>query len=270
MLEIQQQIERNLLEEAIASGNVRDAAQARAALGRKQSADRTGFDRDQAGPLGQYVEELRKAGLNLDDQFEGVAVNGLRSLNDGLADAIANSKNLGDVFKNVAQSIIADLIRIAIQQTIVNALQSAFGGSGGGGGGGLFGTILNVAGTAAKFAGKTPGARAGGGPVAAGELYRINENATAGNPEYFRPANSGTVIPLGKINQQASRSSAGQGPIELRIYAEEGAMFVPRVEAIADGRAVNAIIVAQPALTERAVSETNRQMSRPRMPGAGR
>lgn len=270
MLEIQQQIERALLDEAIARGDVLDAAKARAALGRKQAAERTGFDRGSAGPLGQYVEELRKAGLNLDDQFEGVAVNGLRSLNDGLADAIANSKNLGDVFKNVAQSIIADLIRIAIQQTIVNALQSAFGGSGGGGGGGLFGTILNVAGTAAKFAGKTPGARAGGGPVSAGELYRINENATAGNPEYFSPANSGTVIPLGKINQQASRSSAGQGPIELRIYAEEGAMFVPRVEAIADGRAVNAIVVAQPALTQRAVSETTRQMSRPRMPGAGR
>lgn len=268
MLEIQQQIERNLLEEAIASGNVRDAVKARAALARKQSAERTGFDRGSAGPLGQYVEELRKAGLNLDDQFEGVAVNGLRSLNDGLADAIANSKNLGDVFKNVAQSIIADLIRIAIQQTIVNALMSAASSIfGGGGGGGL--SIGNIFGGSAKAGGKSIGGLASGGYAEPHSIHRVNEQN--GGVELLRMGSKGgTVIPLGAVNAQASRSSAGQGPIELRIYAEEGAMFVPRVEAIADGRAVNAIIVAQPALTERAVSETSRQMSRPRMPGAGR
>lgn len=267
MLEIQQQIERNLLEEAIASGNVRDAVKARAALARKQSADRTGFDRDQAGPLGQYVEELRKAGLNLDDQFEGIAVNGLRSLNDGLADAIANSKNLGDVFKNVAQSIIADLIRVAIQMTIVNALQSAFGSSSGGGRErGLFGTILNVAGTAAKFAGKTPGARAGGGPVAAGNLYRINEAGM----EYFQPANSGRIIPIGEMNQRLTRSSQESGGGTVRIMIEEAPGFASTVRTEATGVAIEVVRATAPSIIQGAVGETQRQMSRPRMPGAGR
>lgn len=266
MLEIQQQIERNLLDEAIARGDVADAAKARAALARKQSADRTGFDRDQAGPLGQYVEELRKAGLNLDDQFEGIAVNGLRSLNDGLADAIANSKNLGDVFKNVAQSIIADLIRIAIQQTIVNALQSAFGSSGGGGGGGLFGTILNVAGTAAKFAGKTPGARAGGGPVAAGNLYRINEAGM----EYFQPANSGRIIPIGEMNQRLTRSSQESGGGTVRVIIEEGPNFMSTIRTEATGVSLEVTRAAYPSMVEGAAQETHRRLSRPRMPGAGR
>jgi len=208
MLELQQQIERKLLDEAIARGDVADAAAARSKLGRKQAADRTSFDRDNMGPLGQYVEDLRKAGLNLDDQFESVAVNGLRSLNDGLADAIANSENLGDVFKNVAKSIIADLIRIAIQQTIVNALASAsslFGGGGGDGGGLSLGNIFS---SVAKSGFKTAGARAGGGPVAAGSLYRINEASSPGNPEYFRPAGGGHVIPLGQVNAQAARQQA--------------------------------------------------------------
>ena len=261
MLEIQQQIERALLDEAIARGDVLDAAQARAALGRKQSAERTGFDRGSAGPLGQYVEELRKAGLNLDDQFEGVAVNGLRSLNDGLADAIANSKNLGEVFKNVAQSIIADLIRIAIQQTIVNALQSAFGGGGGGGG-----TILNVAGTAAKFAGKTPGARAGGGPVAAGNLYRINEAGM----EYFQPANSGRIIPIGEMNQRLTRSSQESGGGTVHVIIEEGPNFMSTIRTEATGVSLEVTRAAYPSMVEGAAQETQRRLSRPRMPGAGR
>lgn len=266
MLEIQQQIERSLLEEAIARGDVADAAKARGALARKQAADRAGFERDSAGPLGQYIEDLRKQGLNLDDQFEGIAANGLRSLNDGLADAIANSKNLGDVFKNVAQSIIADLIRIAIQQTIVNSLMGALGGlfGGGGGGGGL--SIGNIVGSVAKASFKTAGARAGGGPVAAGQLYRVNEAGM----EYFQPANSGRIIPLGEMNRRASQSGDGQsGPIELRIYADEGT-FISRVEAISGDTAVRVVQATAPTIIQGAVGETQRRMSRPRMPGAGR
>lgn len=264
MLEIQQQIERALLDEAIARGDVLDAAQARAALARKQAAVRTGFDRDNQGPLGQYVEDLRKAGLNLDDQFEGIAVNGLRSLNDGLADAIANSKNLGDVFKNVANQIIADLIRIAIQQTIVNALQSAFGG-GGGGGGGLFGTILNVAGTAAKFAGKTAGARAGGGPVAAGQLYRVNEAGM----EYFQPANSGRVIPIGEMNQRLARSAPDSGGVAT-VRVELSGDLDARIVNVSGPVAVEVVSGAARPIIEAAAQETTRRMTRPRMPGAGR
>lgn len=264
MLEIQQTIERALLDEAIARGDVLDAAQARAALARKQAAVRTGFDRDNQGPLGQYVEDLRKAGLNLDDQFEGIAVNGLRSLNDGLADAIANSKNLGDVFKNVANQIIADLIRIAIQQTIVNALQSAFGG-GGGGGGGLFGSILNVAGTAAKFAGKTPGARAGGGPVEGGQLYRVNEAGM----EYFQPANSGRIIPIGEMNRRLATPSAQSSGIAT-VRVELSGDLDARIVNVSGPVAVEVVSGAARPIIEAAAQETTRRMSRPRMPGAGR
>jgi len=205
MLDLSEQIARSMLEERIARGDVADAAKARSALERQLAAERAGFEKDRKGPLGQYADEIKKVGLNLDDEFENIAANGLRSLNDGLASAIANSENLGDVFKNVAQSIIADLIRIAIQQTIVNALMSATSLFGGGGGGGGALSIANIA----KVGFKTAGARAGGGPVSAGSLYRINENSGAGNPEYFRPAMGGTVIPLGQVNQRAASQGAG-------------------------------------------------------------
>lgn len=267
MLELQQEIERKLLEEAIARGDVADAVAARSRLGRKQAADRTGFDRDNMGPLGKYVEDLRKAGLNLDDQFEGVAVNGLRSLNDGLADAIANSQNLGDVFKNVAQSIIADLIRIAIQQTIVNALMSAASSIFGGGGGG--GISLGNGGSSIKSGFKTAGARAGGGPVAAGSLYRINEASAPGNPEYFQPANSGRILPLGEVNARAARPSA-QSTGVVRVIVEEGPNFMSTIRTEATGVSVEVTQAAFKPFVEAAAQETTRRMSRPRMPGAGR
>ncbi len=209
MLDLQQQIERKLLDERIARGDVADAAAARAALARKQDADRKGFDKDNLGPLGQYVEDIKKAGLNLDDQFEDIAVNGLRSLNDGLADAIANSENLGDVFKNVAKSIIADLIRIAIQQTIVNALMNAASSFLGGGGG--VGLPTANAGFSVKSLGKTMG-RASGGYVAPGQTVRVNEHR--GGAEYLRMGSQGgTVIPLGAVNQRATPAGAQQQPI---------------------------------------------------------
>lgn len=265
MLDLQQQIERKLLEEAIARGDITDAAAERAKLARKQAADRKGFEEDSKGPLGQYLDEIRKVGLNMDDEFEKVAVNGLQTLNDGLTDAIVNSKNLGDVFKNVAKQIIADLIRIAIQQTIVNslanALSGAFGGGIGGGAGGAGGAI--------KSGAKTFGAafgRASGGYVEAGRLYRINEAGAEG----FVPANSGQIIPAGQMNARAmSAGQSPQGPIELRVYADRGA-FISDVEAISAGQAVKVTMAAAPALTERAVSETMRRANRPRMPGAGR
>jgi tape measure domain-containing protein len=260
ILDLQQQVERSLLEEAIARGEVKDAAQSRALLARKQAAERTTFDRSNQGPLGQYLDEVRKVGLNLDDEFERIAVGGLKSLNDGIADAIVNSKNLADVFKNVARSIIADLIRIAIQQQITNALASAFSLGGSGGGGGFLSTVANIAGTALKLGGKTPG-RASGGPVEAGRLYRINESGMEG----FVPATSGTIIPAGQMNALASRGGGSQQPIELRIYADEGGTFVPRVEAISAGVTIQVQRQVAPGMIDAAANEALRRAARPKI-----
>lgn len=264
MLELQQEIERKLLKESIARGEVADAASARAALARKQAADRTGFEKDNKGPLGQYLEEIRKVGLNVDDEFEKVAVNGLQTLNDGLADAIVNSKSLGDVFKNVAKQIIADLIRIAIQQTIVNSLANALSGAFGGGFGG---GIINNASGGIKSGSKNFG-RASGGYVAPGQTVRVNEHR--GGAEYLRMGSQGgTVIPLGQVNERAAMSSSQSGGT-VRIVVEEGPNFMSTIRTEATGVSLEVVRSAQPALTELATQETLRRVNRPRMPGAGR
>ncbi|WP_066281080.1 tape measure protein, partial [Blastomonas sp. CCH1-A6] len=155
-------------------------------------------------PGQRFLRDLGISGANINDQFESVAVDGLQSLNDGLVDAIVNAKSLGQVFSGVAKQIVADLLRIAIQQAVIRPLaESLFGGGGGGGG---FGGILSFA---SLFAG-----RASGGPVSAGRLYRVNEAAGAGGVELFQPAQNGNIVPLG---QARAAMNGGQQSISGTI-----------------------------------------------------
>ncbi len=258
MLEIQQDIERKLLDEAIARGDVADAAAARAALARKQAADTAGFDRDSKGPLGQYLDDIRKVGLNMDDEFEKVAVNGLQSLNDGLTDAIMNSKNLGDVFKSVAKAIIADLIRIAIQQTIVNSLASAFNMSGGGGGGSEASAAAGIAKGVAGFFG-----RASGGYVAPGQTVRVNEQR--GGAEYLRMGSQGgTVIPLGQINQRATQPAVQGGGVTTVRLALSGDIDA-RIDQRSASVAVEVVRATAGEVSDLGAQKALNQLSTPRL-----
>jgi thiol:disulfide interchange protein len=66
-------------------------------------------------PLQAYIDSIPKTGEELNEAFEKVAADGLDSLNDGLTQAIMGTKSLGEVFKNVANQIIASIVKIAIQ-----------------------------------------------------------------------------------------------------------------------------------------------------------
>lgn len=169
-LELQQQIQRNLLEQQIASGNVADAEKARALLTQQQAAAQARQSQRNLSPGQRYAVDLRNEAANINDAIETIQVNGLERLNDELTKAVMGTQSLGATFKNVANQIIADLIRIAIRQAIVAPLAGLmFGvgsaGSGGGGGGGLFGSLLGgVLGSGGGGAGGS-----GGSNIAPGE-----------------------------------------------------------------------------------------------------
>ena len=190
----------------------------------------------------------------------------MQAFNDGLTDAIVNSKNLGDVFKNVAKQIIADLIRIAIQQQIV----AAFGGGGGGIFGSLFGSGPQGGGVFGFGAGshlKNVGTkisssvfgRASGGPVEAGRLYRINESGIEG----FVPAMSGTIIPTGQMNALASRGGNTSQVVTVRL-ALSGEIDA-RIDQRSAGVAVEVYRQALPATVDLAANETLRRANRPKV-----
>lgn len=81
--------------------------------------------RDQAAAYGEAAHAIDKM-----REIENVKARGLDSLNNGIVDAIMGVKSLGAVFKDVANQIIADLLRIAVQRSIIEPLGNAlFGGS---------------------------------------------------------------------------------------------------------------------------------------------
>jgi hypothetical protein len=189
-----------------------NAAAGRDAVGRQNETRTEGFLRGLNQTSGQINEAL-----------EGISIDALDQLNDGLADAITGARSLGDVFSRVADQIIADLLRIAIQQAIIKPLASAlFGGGGGllgsgglipsggggfdatlgGGGGGLFASI------ASAFAGFF----ATGGTIPTGQFGIVGENG----PElaFARPGGLGI---LSNPDSKAVMGGAGGTNISIPI-----------------------------------------------------
>lgn len=101
----------------------------RDALGQVQDAQRAAVDRQNMSPLERWRDQSLKTTDEVREAYENVAARGLDALNDGIVDAIVNSKNLGEVFSNVAKQIIADLAAIAVRQSITEPLANMlFGG----------------------------------------------------------------------------------------------------------------------------------------------
>lgn len=149
-------------------------------------------NRSTEAPGQAYRRSIDTLGKDINSAVEGVAANGLDRLNDGIAEAITNARSLGDAFSNVSKQIIADLLRIAIQQTVIKPLAKALFGDGSEGSSSIIQSIGNAIGGSGKLFG-----RASGGYVAPGQTVRVNEQG--GGVELLRMgAQGGTVIPLGQ------------------------------------------------------------------------
>lgn len=230
---------------------IRDAADVeQQGLRANQANRRAAAGRANESPLDRYRSELE----DVNTALENIQVDALRSLNSELANATKNALGL----KGALGDVIGALIELAIRQAVIAPLA----GAGGGGGGGLFGSIFSAIGS---LFGAAPPGRASGGPVAPGQVYRINEGASPGRVEGFiGPSTGGNIVPLGRMDALRG-GGARQGPIEIRVYADEGATFVPRVEGISANVAVSVVRVASDSIAQAGASEALRQARRPRL-----
>lgn len=194
------------------------------------------------GPLDAFRNDLHKTALQIDEDFQRIQVDGIKSLNDGLVDAIMNSKSLGDVFTKVANQIIADFIRMALQ-----AAESDIFGSGSGSGGG-FGGLLSFAGKALGLGG---GSGSGGGVGAGfgaadlgfqggGYMPGLATGGTidiGGNSGVDRNVLSINGVPRARVSatEKISVTPANMRAAEptiVQLVVGPGQVFVPAVTAI--------------------------------------
>ena len=136
-----------------------------------------------AGGVFDVLEETRKAG----ERAFG-----------GLADAITDFVMTGKFnFKDFANSVIRDLVRIAAQAAITFAIKKALQAFGGPVGGFISGFLAN------------------GGTARAGEAFVVGERG----PELFVPNSTGTVVPNERL------SAGGETTINFNINAVDAASF---------------------------------------------
>ena len=112
----------------------------------------------------------------LNQAMESVVVGGMKSLEDSLVGIVNGTMSASQAFKSMANSIINDLIRMAIQQSITAPLAQMFG--------------LQAAAPSVPLTGK-----AIGGSVQAGKPYMVGERGA----EMFVPNQSGSIIPNGQM-----------------------------------------------------------------------
>jgi tape measure domain-containing protein len=131
-LAIGQEIERQLLEQQIANGEIADADAARALLARRQAVQAEQLSRGQMSPFQRYRFDLENDVADLNSALEGLGVDVLDTVNDGLVDAIVNFRSLADVGLEALKELTAGLVKLAMQQIILRTLGGLFGLSGGG------------------------------------------------------------------------------------------------------------------------------------------
>lgn len=205
------------------------------------------------GPIEDMLSRIPKSAGKVNEALEAIAASGLNSLTDGITDAIVKGESLGKVFKRIANQIIADLVRIAVQRAIIEPLANAlFPGSSGGSGGGATGSggggaILNFLG------GMLKGGRASGGPVSRNDLYMVGERG----PELFVPSVSGKIIANDNL-RRGGGTRASSGAISLTVNA-------PGATAETVAMIRRELANAAPMIVEASMTATMRAQSRPRL-----
>tara|TARA_Y100000114_G_scaffold134414_1_gene134510 strand:- start:7359 stop:9650 length:2292 start_codon:yes stop_codon:yes gene_type:complete len=177
-----------------------DAQRATAAGRREEVARANGTTVD------RYLRDLDKTPEQINEVVDSITIGGLETLNDGLVDMLMNARSVGDAFKSMGdlfhsmtEQIIADLLRIAMQQMIVAPIANFIFGAAGAGGersGGFLSKLLS--GFAGLFA--------DGGTIPTGQFGIVGE----AGPELAFAAPGG----LGIMSNSDSRRALGRGGAE--------------------------------------------------------
>lgn len=251
LLDLAYRQERIDLDAIIASQTATDAQKAIALqriaiLDELKAADKAAIEQNNESPLQRYRREVQGVGDNINDELEKVQVDGLIALNDGLSDVITGARSLGDVFDDIADQIIAALVRIAVQQIIIKPLMDALGGGGGGGGGGIASAISSIFAGGFYTGGTIPPGQFGivgeRGPepvisTPRGALVRPNSSLSG---SMFRPSGANITMPVSINAPGADAAALGRVQASLdQLRADLPGTIVQTVQDAGDRRIIS-------------------------------
>ena len=156
--------------------------------------------------LAGYIDEVSNAAR----ASEQLVTKSFKGMEDALVDFVKTGKL---DFRGLADSIISDMIRIQVQQSITKPLAQMASGASDSIGGflkGLFG-----------------GGRATGGPVSPGQFYVVGEKG----PEILVPNSAGTVIPNGAAMVSGGQTVVIHQTIAVDSRSDRGTIIAAMVQA---------------------------------------
>lgn len=183
--------------------------------------------------ISDYVDESSKVGKQVGEVF----TKALGGIEDSFVELAMTGKSS---FKDLANSIIEDLVRIGTRLLISEALQG-FGGMAGGGAGGGGNSTGNIVGLISSIGSLFGGGLATGGPAMAGRLYEVGERDrpelfSSGGKNYLIPGNNGRVTPMGGDGGMSGGLNIGSivlpGVTNAREARESGAAIARQINGI--------------------------------------
>ncbi len=147
----------------------------------KKATDGVGQASDALTEGQQALKKYADAAQEVQANLANVALRGVKSLEDSLVGVVTGATSAKDAFRSMAQSIVADLARMAIQKAITAPLAGALGG--------LF------------------GGKAIGGSVQRGRPVLVGERGK----EIFVPSSSGSIV----SNKNLAGAGVGGGGVTV-------------------------------------------------------
>ncbi len=199
-------------------GQIRDAQAAELQMVRDHHQAKLDIQTDWTLGALDSLRNYAAESANIYDQIGDAVTGAFR----GMENALVNFVQTGKLsVKDLANSIIADLARIAIRQSIVGPLANAFASAFGGMGASFSAPAVQASGGMNYgfdgFTFANPSGRANGGDVSAGKMYRINER---GAPEILN-TNGRQYLMMGqergRVTPLDGRGAGAAGPTHVAI-----------------------------------------------------
>jgi tape measure domain-containing protein len=222
---------------------------------------RRAYDERKNNPFAKYVDQA----ADMRSSLQSVAADGLGALEDGILDVLDRNAELKDSFRDVANSVISDLKRIAIQKMIIAPLANMLGF---GSGANIFSMFSGMGSGSSAIPGDNggllPGAlnrSARGTTFSPGGLTLLNE----GGPELVNLPRGSQVLPSGDVRNLLSvpRSAGSRAPVfhfTTNVQAT-GAVMVAEIEKKIETANYGAVQAAR-ALVAQDMAEQGRSLRR--------